>query len=155
MYKRILTFFLILAVPVLALTAQVRPLLLQPTDPLFGTWVNPAYESASVETSAKVVMFPDGSEFDYYKISDLQPYSAGSIRLEAAWIDEEGNHWYKAVWVGDYHPLPTKAPRYKLFSLMKINAAGTILESISGDAAYPKDLKDSSLRGTPMQYRLQ
>lgn len=155
MSRRVLSVCLILVVPAMALTAQARPLLLQSTDPLFGTWVNPAYEDAMVETSAKVIVFADGSQFEYYKLADQTPYLAGNFRLEAAWIDEEGNRWYKAIWTGDYHPFPTKVPRFKWYSLMKINAPGTLLEMIGGDVAYPKDLKDSSYRGTPMQYRLQ
>ena len=37
----------------------------------------------------------------------------GNLAIEAAWLDAEGNHWYKMTYVGDYQPLPLKKPRYK------------------------------------------
>jgi beta-lactamase regulating signal transducer with metallopeptidase domain len=128
--------------PILALTAQARPLLLHPSDPLFGTWANSAYDSAAVEISAKMVLSADGGEIDYRKTMDAQPYAEGKLTLEVAWVDAEGNHWYKLLWVGDYHPLPLKEPRFSAYVLTKVNAAGDVLETISHTYAYPKDLDD-------------
>ena len=156
MFRRVLAVCLVFVVPVLALTAQARPLLLQPTDPLFGTWVNPGYEGNIVGVAAKSTFFADGSSFDYYKVADSEPSGVGSFRLESVWIDGEANHWYKMVWVGDSYPVPLKEPRFKAYALLKINPAGDLLEIIMGSTAYPKDLKDLSYQNSvPMQYRRQ
>jgi len=62
---RVLAVCLACVAPVLALSAQARPLLLQPADPLFGTWVNAAYESSSFirESASRIVLASAGSEF--------------------------------------------------------------------------------------------
>lgn len=155
MSKRILAVCLVSVMPVLALSAQTRPLLLQPTDPLFGTWVNAAYEGNVRGVAAKAVISADGTELDYRKVADSEPFAAGAFRFEAVWIDANGDHWYKMVWVGDDYPMPLDKPRFKLYVLLRVNAAGNLLDSITGDKAYPKDMKDSSYYGTPLQYRLK
>jgi beta-lactamase regulating signal transducer with metallopeptidase domain len=151
---QVLAVCLACVLPILALTAQARPLLLHPTDPLFGTWTNSAYDNVAVEISAKVVLSADGSEVDYRKIVDPQPYATGNNTLEAAWVDADGNHWYKMVWVGDYHPLPVKEPRFKSYVLAKVSAAGDSFDTISGQYTYPKDFKDVTCCPS-LQYRRQ
>ena len=151
---RVLAICLVCAAPILALTAQARPLLLQRTDPLFGTWVNSAYEGNVCGVAAKSVFFADGSTFDYYKISDSKPFSAGNCAFESVWIDEEGNHWYRIGWVGDDFPRPLKEPRFKLHVLARVNAAGNWLDTIAGQYRYSENFKDV-VCGVPLQYQRQ
>jgi beta-lactamase regulating signal transducer with metallopeptidase domain len=151
---RVLVICLACVVPILALSAQVRPLLLHPSDPLFGTWVNAAYEGNVRAVAAKMVLFADGSELDYRTVSDSEPFYIGNLMFESVWIDAEGDHWYKVLWTGDDYPLPLDKPRFQARLLMKVSAAGSMLEMIFGDEEhYPRDLKDSSFMGTPLQYR--
>jgi len=154
---RVLALCLACVTPILALSAQARPLLLHPTDPLFGTWVNPSFDSAVIEVAARVVLSADGSEKDYRKVADSQPYSTGTFALEAAWIDEEGNRWYKMLWTGDYYPLRTEKPRFSWRYLVRVNAAGNLLDITPGtESVYPKDLDDSQIRfGAHKQYQKQ
>jgi beta-lactamase regulating signal transducer with metallopeptidase domain len=151
---RVLVICLACAAPFLALTAQVRPLLLQPTDPLFGTWVNPAYERNIVGVAAKSVFFADGSAFDYRKVGDREPFSAGNFSVDSVWVDAEGDHWYKLGWVGDDYPMPWKEPRFKCRVLARVNAAGNWLDFIAGQSRYPESFKDV-VCGVPLQYQRQ
>jgi bla regulator protein blaR1 len=154
---RVLAICLACATPVLVLSAQARPLLLHPTDPLFASWVNPSFDNAVIEVTARMVLSADGSEKDYRKVADSEPFSTGTFALEAVWIDEEGNRWYKMLWAGDYYPLRTEKPRYSWRYLVRVNAAGDKLDITPGtETVYPRDLDDSQPRfGARKQYRRQ
>jgi beta-lactamase regulating signal transducer with metallopeptidase domain len=154
---RVLAICLACATPVLLLSAQAKPLLLHPSDPLFATWVNPAYDGAVIEVTARMVLSADGGEKDFRKVADSQPFMAGSLTLEAVWIDTEGDHWYKANWVGDYVPPRVNRSGYTCRCLIRVNAAGNLLDIVPGtETAYPRDLDDSQPRfGARKQYRRQ
>ena len=151
---RVLAVCLVCVVPILALTGQARPLLLQPTDPLFATWVNAAYEGNVRGVPAKSVFFADGSTSDYYRVSDSEPFFAGDFVLDSVWIDAEGNHWYKMGWIGDDHPMPLKQPRFKALVLARVSATGNWLDIIAGQNRYPENFKDV-VCGIPEQYQKQ
>lgn len=146
-------FGLIGLVLILALTAQAKPLPLPSSDAIFGTWVNAAYDKAVVEATAKMVLTPEGNELDFRKVADSEPFAIGKLTTEAVWIDAEGNRWYKMVWIGDYNPAPAQQPRFKCFLLARVNPAGDILETINGQKAYPRDLKDVSCSPCLQYYR--
>jgi hypothetical protein len=107
------------------------------------------------ETAAKVVFFADGREQEYLKTADVEPFAAGNINHEVVWIDAEGNHWYKMVWAGDYHPRPQKEARFKWYVLAKVDAASNHLTIIWGQDTYPKDFKDVTPLGVSLEYRRQ
>jgi hypothetical protein len=129
-------------------------LLLPPSDPLFGTWVNAAYEGNVRRVAAKALFFPDGRELEYFKVADAEPFSAGNFRFESVWIDAEGSHCYQMAWVGDDYPRPLKNPRFGLNVLARVNAAGSRLDLLAGQDRYPEDFKDI-VCGVPTQYRRQ
>jgi hypothetical protein len=91
---RILTVCLCCLVPLLAVTCATKPSLVKTNDPVFGTWINPAYDGEK-DRPGKWILFPDGRELDYIYIADTQPYAEGRNIIKEAWIDANGDRWYK------------------------------------------------------------
>jgi len=139
---RVLAIFLFGLLTVLAASGQNKPVTVKPDDPLFGTWVNTEYEGAKNYLAVKAVIFPECKEWDYIKMSDTEPLWEGRFTIVEAWIDEEGNHWYKTKGGSDYYPWPSKEPQFKGFGLTRINAAGTIMEGVSRESGYPEEISE-------------
>ncbi len=115
------------------LGCATRPVSVEPNDPLFGTWVNDRDDRLGSSWFAKKVILPDGRELDFNYVADTEPSFEGHNSIEKAWIDAEGNHWYRIHYTN---------PELNLdrFVLSRVNAQGTLLEQINGRYAYPDDL---------------
>jgi hypothetical protein len=125
--------------PLLALGCATGAVVVKADDPLFGTWINEEYGGVSKSSPQKCVIFSAGRELDYKTMSDAQPEWEGRFTIEKAWVDEEGNHWYKTRWTGNYFPYRIEES-WKGFGLTRINNSGTIMESVSAEAGYPEEL---------------
>jgi hypothetical protein len=139
---RVLAISLFGLLTVLAASGQNKPVTVKPDDPLFGTWVNTEYEGGKNYLAVKAVIFPECKEWDYIKMSDTDPLWEGRFTIVEAWIDEEGSHWYKTKGGSDYYPWPSTEPQFKGFGLTRINAAGTIMESVSRESGYPEEISE-------------
>jgi len=125
--------------PVLfSLGCATGPAAIQPDDPLFGTWINEEYDQPGHSYFPKSVMFPDGSELSYERIADSKPTAESQNTIEKTWIDAQGNHWYKIHHVRRFYATPELI--WERFTLSRVNAGGTILESSDGRYEYPKEL---------------
>jgi len=122
----------------LALGCATGPVAVAPDDPLFGTWVNEQYDQAGTSYFAKRVYLPDGRELDYDYIAATEPSRECRDTIDKAWIDAEGNHWYRIHTIGWQYP--NKELQVERFSLSRISARGTVLEQLSGHYDYPEEL---------------
>ncbi len=149
---RVLAICLACAVPILALTAQVRQAPAE--EPLFGTWINEDYGGTGKGSPQKVVFFADGRELDYMMVSDQEPYWEYRVQIEDRWKDEEGNYWYTLSWRGGYYGYPEQsgACAGEGFSLVKVNASNTTIESVWAESRIP-DQEDWGLIPHPPYYR--
>jgi beta-lactamase regulating signal transducer with metallopeptidase domain len=127
--------------PLLAVTGSTRPMTFALDEPIIGTWVNPKTERVK-GLNAKSVVYPDGRQLDYQKISDTVPIEEYQLAVEEKWTDSQGNRWYKVRWSGWYYgfskPNFTECA-WKGYTLVRINAAGTVSESVGAELAYPKE----------------
>ncbi len=127
---------------VLAASGENRAVTVGPDDPLFGTWINKEYEGGKYHLAARAVIFPEGKEWDFFRMSEASPTYESRFTIVEAWIDEEGSHWYKTEEIGDFCPWPTKGPQLKLFGLTRINATGTIMEGVSRGSGQPDEISE-------------
>ncbi len=123
--------------PLLAVTGSRRPSAAGLDDAFIGTWVNPEYDGYKGKTPPRFVVFPDGRELDYWNISDLKPTWEYQDTVEDKWVDQLGNRWYKVHSTGGYYGFDWY--RFKLHSLVRINAAGTVFETVSAEGRYPEE----------------
>jgi hypothetical protein len=123
---------------------------LEPDDPLLGTWVNAQYEG-NAASSAKFILFPDGRELDYDRLTSPEPEYEGWVTVDETWTDEEGNHWYKTH--GSFDAYPYKEPKYNFFSLLKVDSSGTTLEGTGSEVDYPEEI--GPIGGAYSTYRRQ
>jgi hypothetical protein len=138
---RVLAVFLYYVLPILALTGQEKPAVIEADDPLLGTWVNSDYDVRIFENIAKIIISADGIKLDYLKISDTGPLSKTILTIEETWTDTDGNRWYKIQALTVEYPFPLEEP-FKRYILAKVNEAGNIYEHLSADDMYPKDMND-------------
>jgi hypothetical protein len=105
--------------------------------------------------TAKIVVYPDGREQDYLKISDADPQMEGKFSFEEAWIDEEGNHWYKVRAAYDYTLCSgqAKGQSWKWLMLVRINPAGTVMEGVGRQSGFSEEL--SPIEGAYVIYYKQ
>ncbi len=137
--RKVIAICLCCLMPVLAVTCATSPVVLEEGDPIFGTWVNEEYDqSARSSFYGRVVVFPDGHEFDYKHIIDTEPVWENWLTFEKVWIDEAGNHWYKINFVGWVYP--SGAGKEEGFSLLRISADGRTSESVMAQYGYPDDI---------------
>ena len=89
-------------------------------------------------------------------LTDKEPDTESKLKIEKKWRDKEGNYWYALSWTGWYYGhLEESDPAYnnKGYSLIKVNAAGTTIESIQAESRIP-DEEDWALMPHPA-YRRQ
>jgi beta-lactamase regulating signal transducer with metallopeptidase domain len=133
--------YLACLVPLLAVTGSTMPSAVKLEEPLVGAWVNPEYEGPNSQTS-RFVIYPDGKQLEYLKIRDIEPAWGSMLTVEEKWIDRQGNHWYKVHGTGDRYgaiiSIVNECGR-EGYSLVRINAAGTVLEGVSAQAGYPEE----------------
>ncbi len=125
--------------PAFTLGCITRPAAIKPDDPLFGTWVNEEYNQAGQSRFPKSVMLPDGSELSYEHIADSEPVAESQNTIEKTWIDARGDHWYKIHHIRRFYSTPELI--WERFTLSRVSAGGTILESFDGRYEYPKELR--------------
>jgi beta-lactamase regulating signal transducer with metallopeptidase domain len=97
---KVLAIFLACLLPLMTVTCATKPPLVKQDDLLFGTWVNPTYEGQA-ERPGKWILFPDGSELDYHRRADTEPYLERRNVIQEAWIEANGDRAYKVRWPGD------------------------------------------------------
>jgi beta-lactamase regulating signal transducer with metallopeptidase domain len=138
---RVLLVCLACLVPLLAVTGSTRPMVVKLEEPIVGTWINPEYEGPK-GLAAKSVVYPDGKQLDYQKISDAVPTWEYQLEVEEKWTDPQGNRWYKVRWEGWYFgsvkPSFTECA-WKGCTVVRINPAGTVSESVGAELGYPKE----------------
>ena len=138
---RVLLVCLACLAPLLAVTGGTRPSATKPDDPLLGSWINPEHEGPNSYTS-RFVIYPDGKELEYLKIRDTEPVWQSMFTVQEKWKDPQGNHWYKVHWNGNwYRPPKTNVNQCSQegYILLRINAAGTVLEGVSSETGYPEE----------------
>jgi hypothetical protein len=120
----------------LTVACATGPSAVKPDDSLFGTWINVEYEGNS-SFHARLISFPDGRELGYDYLSSAEPECVFNNTIEETWFDAEGNRWYKThgTWFE-----PFTAHGGNLFSLNKLNAAGTVREWVWSLVDYPEEL---------------
>ena len=140
------------AILVLALTAQAKPAAAD--EPLFGTWVNEEFGTG--KGPQKSVFFSDGRILDYMMIADKEPHYESKFWIEDQSRDQEGNSWYKLRVKTWYYGYPqTKENIFgDGYSLVKVNASGTTIESVWAGSRMP-DEEDWGLIPHPVFYRQQ
>ena len=139
--------------PLLALTGAAQPVRLGPDDPYIGTWINEENDrSVRMETS-KAVITIDGRQRDYTRLVDAEPVSEHLNTFEDLWIDRAGNRWYKIRVVRQAYP--SGAGRITGYVLMRINAAGTVMESAFAQLGYPTVLDPVMSPSYTIYYRQQ
>jgi beta-lactamase regulating signal transducer with metallopeptidase domain len=124
-------------VPALAVFAAAASPGLPADDPFFGTWVNEEYDRLGPPFTGKAVLTADGRELDYSHIADTVPVSECWNAVEAAWT-ETGAHWYRNRWV--CWAYPSRAGKTEGYSLARISADGSTLESVWAQYGYPEKL---------------
>ncbi len=125
--------------PVLAVFGAAGSSGLPADDPLFGTWVNEQYDASPPHLSciARAVITADGHELDYRLISDTEPLSEWWNTVEQAWV-EAGVHWYRIRTVGWAYP--SRAGKVEGYSVTRVSADGSTLESVWAQYGYPDSL---------------
>jgi beta-lactamase regulating signal transducer with metallopeptidase domain len=121
--------------PLLVLTGAAQPVSLRPDDPYIGTWINEENDRSERMTTAKAVVTPDGQQRDYTRLVDAEPLSEHVNTFEDLWVDRAGNRWYKIRVVRKAYP--SGAGRIEGYVLMRINAAGSVMESAFAQSGYP------------------
>lgn len=138
---RVLLVCLACLVPLLAVTGSTKTSEAKLEGPLVGSWVNPEYEGPK-GLATKSVVYPDGRQLDYQKISDTVPTWEYQLAVEEKWTDSQGNRWYKVRWAGWYFgavkPSFTECG-WKGYTVVRINAAGTVRESVGAEGRYPEE----------------
>ena len=64
-------------------------------SPLLGTWVNPEYNPT--RKPPKFVYIADGTIEEYATTTASEPSYRFTYKVEEAWQDAEGTHWYNIV----------------------------------------------------------
>lgn len=116
---KVLAVCLFCLLPLLTVTCATKPSLVKHDDPVFGTWVNPAYDGER-ELPGKRILFPSGRELDYASLTANQPYFERRNVIQEAWIKANGDRGYKVrsqggeveVWAiqGTFETLLTPTP---------------------------------------------
>ena len=119
--KALLAFLCCLAA-LAVVGCATRPFTVKPDDPLFGTWVNKDVDEGRERGYAKSVLTPDGRELDYRRIADTVPAYEATFTIEAAWIDRQGNRWYKLK--GLFWIYGTEGAKTEMFNLVKVSPDG-------------------------------
>lgn len=135
--RRVLVVFLCCLVPLLSFTFDTKPSLVETDDSAFGTWINPAYDGERIRPG-KCILFPDGRELDYAYIDYTQPYREARNVIQEAWIDANGDRWYKVRSQGSGYPF-TRALA-ELWAIQRISNGGKIFEMVVSFKDYPVDL---------------
>ncbi len=103
---------------------------------MFGTWVNERHDTPGNPFFAKRELFADGRELDYDFLTDTEPARESRNTVDKAWIDAEGNHWYRIHTIGwEYGNPELKLER---FGLVKLDASGNFLEQLNFKFDYPQ-----------------
>ncbi len=115
------------------LSCATKPVSVEPDDPLFSSWVNARDDRLGSSWFAKKVILPDGRELDFDYVTDAEPSFEGRISIERAWLDSEGNHWYRIHYINPQLNLDRRV-------LSRVSALGTVLEQMWGRYDYPVEL---------------
>jgi len=137
-WQKSLTAALRWLLPLLVMACAGGPPVIKTDDPLFGTWVNAEYEVLGRTGGAKAVIYADGRELEYVYIADTEPVLEIEFRIERAWIDAQGNHWYRIHHIS--RPLPARTPEWEGFALNKVSAGGGVLEGVWNRFDYPTEI---------------
>lgn len=110
---------------------------LEDSEDLYGTWVNPEYDTIS-GLAVKRVFTPDGTWAKYERI-DTDARISGTFTITDRWTDGNQNIWYKVAVV---HP---RTGKYYL--LAKLSNSGTALECACSIFDYPTAVEANSRAG--------
>jgi len=81
------------------------------------TWIN---DSGSKTQTQKDIYYNNGKYEWYWSITDTEPGSTGTFKVENAWKDGEGNIWF-TVW---------RSYKGGTWALSKVSNSGTVLEYV-------------------------
>ena len=129
-----------------------RPVTVEQDDPFFGTWVNEEWDKeGAVRGAAKMIQFPDGRQQLFRHIVDAEPLYEGIYSIEEAWVDRQGDRWYKSKGAfGMYKAGGVKTEEYEL---TRINRQGTVMEKSSVGYGYPDKVDPVSSPNYGIWYR--
>ena len=100
-----------------------------------GTWVNSEYRDMG--KYGKQIRHDNGTVDYYMEVFDTEPIRIGKIIINGAWIDEEGDVWFKVhTFVGEYF----EGASPNNFALYKISSSRNVLEYVWSYHEYPTDL---------------
>jgi beta-lactamase regulating signal transducer with metallopeptidase domain len=126
-------------VPLLALTGAAQPVRLEADDPFFGTWINAEYDEPYRAMVPKTVVTTDGQRLNYRHFEDREAIGVFLNTFEDIWIDQAGSRWYKIRVIAMAYP--SGAGKAGGFNLVRINAAGTVMEISFAAYGYPPTLE--------------
>lgn len=107
-------------------------------EKLHGTWANKEYFGSY--WTHTFTMYPDGRElwWDQSNVSD--PTGESRFVIDEKWVDGQGNTWYRLTERGSYLPYNEEVARANaVYSLLRIDASGKILEGEWSKLASPKE----------------
>ena len=100
-----------------------------------GTWVNNEYRGEGIW--GKQIRHENGMVDLYMEVFDTEPIRSGKIIINEAWIEEDGDVWFKVhTFVGEY--FEGAAPNN--FALYKISKSRNVLEYVWSYYDYPTEI---------------
>ena len=86
----------------------------------------------------KTLVTADGQRLTYRHLEDREACGAFLNTFEDVWTDQAGNRWYKIRVIAMAYP--SGAGKAEGFNLVRVNAAGTVMESSFSAYGYPRTL---------------
>jgi hypothetical protein len=118
-------------------------------EKLHGTWANKEY--FGTYWTHTFTIYPDGRELWWDQSAVDMPSGEARFVIEKKWMDGQGNTWYRLTERGSYLPYNEEVAKANpLYSLMKIDATGKILELENSKADFPATF--GALGGTHFIY---
>ncbi len=103
-----------------------------------GVWINPDYSSKGIYYSGKMVHNPDGTCYEYSKVSDTTHQMASTFVIDESWHDSEGNIWYKVTFTNLVHPTTS-------YGLWKLSKTGDVIEHVWDRYKHPTEINTNHI----------
>jgi hypothetical protein len=99
-----------------------------PIEPLYGTWVNPDYNTEDI--NAKLIIKPDGTSTECSHTDIEMPDSTGTYTIIDSWIDSDGKKYYKV-------DAGTVFFKYRLY---RLDETDSVLEWVWSNSEIPSEI---------------
>jgi len=105
-----------------------------------GTWINNEYRGDGI--FGKQIRHENGWVDAYIEATDTEIYRKGKIEIVEAWVDNEGDVWFKThSFVGEYE----KGVEPSKYDLCRISKSGNVLEYIWSYHGPPTEIDPNHL----------